>query len=51
MNFLSCILDGEMLVWDPILEKYLGFGALKTAAIGVALYLADSIPNSDISLL
>ncbi|WVR03601.1 hypothetical protein IAU60_000593 [Kwoniella sp. DSM 27419] len=24
--------DGEMLVWDPILEKYLAFGTLKTAA-------------------
>lgn len=30
----SIILDGEMLVWDPILEKYLAFGTLKTAALG-----------------
>lgn len=30
----SCILDGEMLVWDPLLEKYLAFGSLKTAALG-----------------
>jgi len=30
----SVILDGEMLVWDPILEKYLAFGTLKTAAGG-----------------
>ncbi|KAL7418712.1 DNA ligase (ATP) [Cryptotrichosporon argae] len=28
----NVILDGEMLVWDPILEKYLAFGTLKTAA-------------------
>jgi hypothetical protein len=30
----SIILDGEMLVWDPSLEKYLAFGTLKTAALG-----------------
>jgi hypothetical protein len=30
----SIILDGEMLVWDPVLEKYLAFGTLKTAALG-----------------
>ncbi|KAG9094130.1 DNA ligase (ATP) [Ceratobasidium sp. 392] len=29
----DCILDGEMMVWDPALDKYLGFGTLKTAAI------------------
>ncbi|KAK4686832.1 DNA ligase 4, partial [Tremellales sp. Uapishka_1] len=28
----NVILDGEMLVWDPILEKYLAFGTLKSAA-------------------
>ncbi|WWC85821.1 uncharacterized protein L201_000688 [Kwoniella dendrophila CBS 6074] len=28
----NIILDGEMLVWDPILEKYVAFGTLKTAA-------------------
>ncbi|KLT43549.1 ATP-dependent DNA ligase [Cutaneotrichosporon oleaginosum] len=28
----NIILDGEMMVWDPILEKYLAFGTLKTAA-------------------
>ncbi|RSH81465.1 DNA ligase (ATP) [Saitozyma podzolica] len=28
----NIILDGEMLVWDPIVEKYLAFGTLKTAA-------------------
>lgn len=33
----SIILDGEMLVWDPILEKYLAFGTLKTAAGGMAV--------------
>lgn len=31
---ISIILDGEMLVWDPVLEKYLAFGTLKTAALG-----------------
>ena len=31
----SVILDGEMLVWDPTLEKYLAFGTLKTAALGM----------------
>jgi DNA ligase-4 len=34
IHILSCILDGEMLVWDPLLEKYLAFGSLKTAALG-----------------
>ncbi|KAG8696577.1 DNA ligase (ATP) [Ceratobasidium sp. 395] len=29
----DCVLDGEMMVWDPALDKYLGFGTLKTAAI------------------
>lgn len=33
----SCILDGEMLVWDPLMEKYLAFGGLKTAALGMSL--------------
>ncbi|KAB5590537.1 ATP-dependent DNA ligase [Ceratobasidium theobromae] len=28
----DCILDGEMMVWDPMLGKYLAFGTLKTAA-------------------
>ncbi|KAG8833158.1 DNA ligase (ATP) [Serendipita sp. 399] len=28
----ECILDGEMLVWDPISERYLPFGTLKTHA-------------------
>jgi hypothetical protein len=37
---ISIILDGEMLVWDPSLEKYLAFGTLKTAALGKLL-----IPN------
>lgn len=26
-----------MLVWDPVLEKYLAFGTLKTAALGTWL--------------
>nr|ODN87629.1 hypothetical protein L203_03409 [Cryptococcus depauperatus CBS 7841] len=29
----NIILDGEMMVWDPILEKKLAFGILKTAAM------------------
>ncbi|KAK7686237.1 DNA ligase (ATP) [Cerrena zonata] len=29
----SIILDGEMLVWDPVSEKNLPFGTLKTAAL------------------
>lgn len=33
----SIILDGEMMVWDPILEKYLAFGSLKTAAGGTLI--------------
>ncbi len=27
------ILDGEMLVWDPVSERNLPFGTLKTAAL------------------
>lgn len=30
------ILDGEMLVWDPVSERNLPFGTLKTAAIGAS---------------
>ncbi|KAG5353805.1 hypothetical protein C0989_001922 [Termitomyces sp. Mn162] len=29
------ILDGEMLVWDPISERNLPFGTLKSAALGI----------------
>ncbi|KAF8347685.1 DNA ligase 4 [Amanita rubescens] len=29
----SIILDGEMLVWDPVTERLLPFGTLKTAAL------------------
>jgi ATP-dependent DNA ligase len=31
---LSLILDGEMLVYDPELDRYMPFGQLKTAALG-----------------
>lgn len=31
----SCILDGEMIAWDPSLDKTLAFGTLKTAALSV----------------
>ena len=33
---LSIILDGEMLVWDPISGRNLPFGTLKTAALGTS---------------
>ncbi|KZV99983.1 DNA ligase 4 [Exidia glandulosa HHB12029] len=32
-NVQDCILDGEMLVWDPVTEKLMPFGHLKTAAL------------------
>ncbi|KAJ9102382.1 hypothetical protein QFC21_002782 [Naganishia friedmannii] len=32
-NVRECILDGEMLVWDPLLGKHLAFGTLKSAAL------------------
>lgn len=32
---LRCILDGEMLVWDPVSERYLPFGTLKSHAGGI----------------
>lgn len=32
---LSCILDGEMIAWDPLMEKMLAFGTLKSAAINM----------------
>lgn len=36
-QLLSIILDGEMLVWDPISGRNLPFGTLKTAALGASL--------------
>jgi hypothetical protein len=33
LSLFSMILDGEMLVWDPNLVKYMPFGNLKTFAI------------------
>jgi ATP-dependent DNA ligase len=35
LDLFSIILDGEMLVWDPSIEKYCSFGNLKTAALGM----------------
>lgn len=32
---VSCILDGEMIAWDPAMNKMLAFGTLKTAALNV----------------
>lgn len=37
----SIILDGEMLVWDPVSERNLPFGTLKTAALGLFLELVS----------
>lgn len=31
----NCILDGEMIAWDPGMNKTLAFGTLKTAALSV----------------
>ena len=36
-QLLSIILDGEMLVWDPVSGRNLPFGTLKTAALGASL--------------
>ncbi|KGB77341.2 hypothetical protein CNBG_3179 [Cryptococcus deuterogattii R265] len=32
-NIRNIILDGEMMVWDPVVERYLAFGTLKSAAL------------------
>ncbi|OXC65372.1 DNA ligase 4 [Cryptococcus neoformans] len=32
-NVRNVILDGEMMVWDPVVERYLAFGTLKSAAL------------------
>lgn len=32
---LNCILDGEMIAWDPAMDKMLAFGTLKTAALNM----------------
>ena len=37
-QLLSIILDGEMLVWDPVSGRNLPFGNLKTAALGASLF-------------
>lgn len=34
LSYDSCILDGEMLAYDPLIGRYLAFGTLRTAAIG-----------------
>ncbi|KAG8877921.1 DNA ligase (ATP) [Tulasnella sp. 331] len=39
------ILDGEMVVWDPSLEKYCDFGALKTAALEAIRSGKDDAPR------
>ncbi|KAF7796329.1 hypothetical protein EIP86_007506 [Pleurotus ostreatoroseus] len=35
------ILDGEMLVWDPVSQRNLPFGTLKTAALGMTPCTSD----------
>jgi len=47
LTLSSLILDGEMLVWDPVSERNLPFGHLKTAALGsqqslVRAFLTDA---------
>ncbi|CAN8096894.1 unnamed protein product [Discula destructiva] len=32
---VSCILDGEMIAWDPVMGKMLPFGTLKSAALNM----------------
>jgi DNA ligase-4 len=44
-NWCRIILDGEMLVWDPISERNLPFGTLKTAALGEPIR-ANHIPSA-----
>ena len=41
------ILDGEMLVWDPVSERNLPFGTLKTAALGGSPLRTSSIYLSE----
>lgn len=43
----SIILDGEMLVWDPVSERNLPFGTLKTAALGTTVTIVVSRIQSD----
>ncbi|KZV67055.1 DNA ligase 4 [Peniophora sp. CONT] len=38
------VLDGELLVWDPVSERHLPFGTLKTAAINKSATLKDPRP-------
>ncbi|KAI0272769.1 ATP dependent DNA ligase domain-containing protein [Gloeopeniophorella convolvens] len=40
----NIILDGEMLVWDPVLERSVPFGTLKTAALDKAIKDFDPRP-------
>jgi len=49
-QLLSIILDGEMLVWDPVSGRNLPFGNLKTAALGASLsrgMVNNGSPSSD----
>lgn len=41
VSLSSIILDGEMLVWDPVSERNLPFGTLKTAALGMLHLLLE----------
>lgn len=40
-DLFSIILDGEMMVWDPVSQRNLPFGTLKTAALGTLIYDRD----------
>lgn len=40
----SLVLDGEMLVWDPVLGKYMPFGNLKTFALAKTFGSSDPRP-------
>jgi len=43
-RLFSIILDGEMLVWDPVSERNLPFGTLKTAALGKSCRSQTALP-------
>ena len=49
--FNSIVLDGEMLVWDPVSEKNLPFGTLKTAALGMTFLEIKGIFSKIIKFL
>ena len=40
LNVTRIVLDGEMLVWDPVSQRNLPFGTLKTAALGMHIHFS-----------